>query len=204
VLLVGLTGGIGSGKSTVAAMLERRGAVVIDADDFARRAVEPGTPGHARVVETFGSGILTRGGDIDRERLADVVFADAEARKRLEAIVHPDVARLFAETVDVYRDTDRIVVYVVPLLVERSLQSGFDVIVVISASPDVRVARLVTGRRMNEKDARDRMAAQLSDEERERAADVVIRNEGTLDDLERAVDGLWDDLRSRSRARQSG
>jgi dephospho-CoA kinase len=204
VLLVGLTGGIGSGKSTVAAMLERRGAVVIDADDFARRAVEPGTPGHARVVETFGSGILTRGGEIDRERLADVVFADAEARKRLEAIVHPDVARLFAETVDVYRDTDRIVVYVVPLLVERSLQSGFDVIVVISASPDVRLARLVAGRRMNEKDARDRMAAQLSNEERERAADVVIRNEGTLDDLERAVDGLWDDLRSRSRARQSG
>jgi len=204
VLLVGLTGGIGAGKSTVAEMLERRGAVVLDADDLARRAVEPGTPGHARVVETFGSDILTRDGEIDRERLADVVFADAEARKTLEAIVHPDVARLFAETVDAYRDTDHIVVYVVPLLVERSLQSGFDVIVVVSASPDIRVGRLVTGRRMNEKDARDRMSAQLSDEDRERAGDVVITNEATLDDLERAVDGLWDDLQNRSRARRSG
>jgi dephospho-CoA kinase len=201
VLLVGLTGGIGSGKSTVAAMLERRGAVVLDADDLARMAVEPGTPGHARVVEEFGSGILAPGGEIDRERLADVVFADPEARRRLESIVHPDVARLFAETLDAYRDTDSIVVYVVPLLVERSLQAAFDVIVVISASPEVRLARLMTGRRMDEKDARDRMAAQLSDEERERAGNVVIRNEGTLDDLENVVDELWNDLRSRDRRR---
>ena len=203
-LLIGLTGGIGAGKSTVASMLERLGAVVLDADDFARKAVEPGTPGHARVVEAFGTGILTGSGEIDRQRLADVVFADPEARKTLEAIVHPDVARLFAETVDAYRDSDRIVVYVVPLLVERSLQGAFDVIVVISASPDIRAARLVADRRMDERDARDRMSAQLSDEERERAGHVVIKNERTLDDLERAVDGLWDDLQGLSRAGRGG
>jgi dephospho-CoA kinase len=197
-LLVGLTGGIGSGKSTVAAMLERRGAIVLDADDLARRAVEPGTEGHARVVEAFGDDIVAANGQIDRARLADVVFSDPDARRTLESIVHPDVARLFAEAVEAYRDTDRIVVYVVPLLVERSLQSGFDAVVVVSASPDVRVARLVTERGMNEEAVRDRMSAQLSDEERERAGHVVIRNDGTLDDLYRAVEELWDDLRSRA------
>lgn len=197
-LLVGLTGGIGSGKSTVAAMLERRGAVVLDADDLARRAVEPGTPGYARVVDEFGSDILTPSGDIDRKRLADVVFTEPEARARLESIVHPDVARLFAEAVDAYRDTDRVVVYVVPLLVERSLQSAFDVIVVVSASPDIRVARVVTQRGMTEDDVRDRISAQLPAQERERAGHVVIRNEGTLDDLERAVEEVWNDLRDRA------
>lgn len=197
-LLVGLTGGIGAGKSTVAHMLERRGAVVLDADEFARQAVQPGTGGYARVVEAFGSDILTRDGGIDRERLADVVFADVQARSRLESIVHPEVARLFAEAVEPYRDTDRVVVYVVPLLVERSLQSAFDAIVVVSASPEVRVARLVADRRMKEEEVRDRMAAQLSDVERERASDVVIRNEGSLEDLEREVDRLWNDLRSRT------
>lgn len=197
-LLVGLTGGIGSGKSTVAEMLGRLGAVVLDADDLARRAVEPGTPGHERVVDAFGSDVLARSGEIDRERLADVVFADSEARRRLESIVHPEVARLFAEALEGYRDTDQIVVCVVPLLVERSLQAAFDVIVVVSASPEVRVARLVTERRMKAEDVRDRMAAQLSDEERDRAGHVVIRNEGTLEDLERAVGDLWNDLRRQS------
>lgn len=200
-LLVGLTGGIGSGKSTVAAMLERRGAAVLDADDLARRAVQPGTPGHERVVEAFGNDVLTPSGEIDRKRLADVVFTDPAARRTLESIVHPEVARLFAETVEGLRDTDRIVVYVVPLLVERSLQSGFDVIVVVSASPEVRVARLVTERGMKEEGVLDRMTAQLSDEERERAGHVVIRNEGTLDDLERAAEELWIDLQSRAHQR---
>lgn len=203
-LLVGLTGGIGSGKSTVAAMLERRGAVVIDADDLARRAVEPGTSGHTRVIESFGRGVLADGGHIDRERLAQVVFADPDARRKLEAIVHPEVARLFSETVEAYRDTDEIVVYVVPLLVERSLQAAFDVVVAISASPETREARLGADRGMSPDDVRGRMSAQLSDAERKRAAHAVIQNEGSMEELQRAVDDLWRDLQQRARAGEHG
>lgn len=196
-LLVGLTGGIGSGKSTVAAMLQKRGAVVIDADELARRALEPGSPGHAQVLETFGSEVASSAGEIDRERLAQVVFADADARRTLESIVHPEVARLFAETVEPYRDTDRIVVYVVPLLFESSLQTGFDVVVAISASPEKRLARLSSDRGMNPEDVTSRMSAQLSDEARERAAHVVIGNEGSVEELESAVDDLWGELQRR-------
>jgi dephospho-CoA kinase len=203
-LLVGLTGGIGSGKSTVAAMLERLGALILDADDFARRAVQPGTAGYARVVEAFGRDITAPGGEIDRERLAQVVFADPEARRSLESIIHPEVARLFSEVVDAYRDTDRIVVYVVPLLVERSLQEAFDVVVVVSADPELRVARLVAGRGMAKEDVRGRISAQLSDEERERAGDIVIRNEGSLEDLGRVVADLWRDLQGRAGAAKRG
>jgi dephospho-CoA kinase len=194
-LLVGLTGGIGSGKSTVAAMLERRGAVVIDADELARRAVDPGTPGYIQVAEAFGA--MTGTGELDRQRLAQLVFSDPEARRKLESIVHPEVARLFAEAVAKYRDTDRVVVYVVPLLVERQLQSGFDMVVAISAPPETRVKRL-TDRGMTPEDAQARMSAQLPDEERARAADVAIDNEGSLEELEHAVDDLWADLQRRA------
>ena len=202
-LLVGLTGGIGAGKSTVAEMLRRRGAVVVDADDLARRAVEPGTSGYARVRDAFGD-ILTSSGEIDRERLAQVVFADAKARRTLESIVHPEVARLFTEAIEPYRNTDRIVVYVVPLLVERALEDAFDVIVAVAADPELRVARLTSARPMSEKDVRDRMSAQLSDQERERAAHVVIRNEGSVEDLDRAVADLWADLERRARGPEQG
>jgi dephospho-CoA kinase len=204
VLLVGLTGGIGSGKSTVAAMLERRGAVVIDADDLARDAVDPGTSGYEQVVEAFGRQLITDGGDVDRERLAQLVFADPEARKQLESIVHPEVARRFAQALEPYRDTDRVVVYVVPLLVERSLQAAFDVIVAISASPEVREERLRADRGMSPEDVRGRMAAQLSDAERARDAHMVIENEGSLEQLDRVVDDLWSDLRRRAEAAESG
>jgi dephospho-CoA kinase len=204
VLLVGLTGGIGSGKSTVAAMLERRGAVIIDADDLARRAVEPWTAGHERLVDAFGSDVVTPDGQIDRERLAEIVFADPAARRRLESIVHPEVARLFSDSIGPYRDTDRIVVYLVPLLVEQSLESAFDVVVAISASPEIREARLSNARGMSREDVRGRMAAQLSDEERKRAAHVVIENEGSIEDLERAVDDLWNDLQHRARSGKHG
>ena len=199
-LLVGLTGGIGSGKSTVAAMLEKRGAVVIDADDLARRAVEPGTPGYTRVLEAFGNDAAASSGGIDRERLAQIVFADERARQRLESIVHPEVARLFTEAVDSYRDTDRIVIYVVPLLVERSLQAAFDEVVAISASPETRRARLGADRGMRPEDVQGRMSAQLTDDERERAAQFVVENEGSLQELERVVDDLWSDLRRRAQA----
>ena len=197
-LLVGLTGGIGSGKSTVARMLAARGAVVIDADDLARRAVEPGTPGYARVVRAFGQDAVSATGELDRRRLAEHVFSDPEARLRLEAIVHPEVARLFTEAVRAYRETERVIVYAVPLLVERGLEATFDVVVTISAAEDVRARRVGRDRGMSERDARARIAAQISDADREAVADVVVRNDGSLADLEERVASLWADLSARA------
>ena len=199
-LLVGLTGGIGAGKSTVAGLMAQRGAVVIDADDLARRAVEPGTHGYAEVIRTFGPEVVSITGALDRTRLADRVFGDPEARRKLEAIVHPEVARLFAEALGEYRDTRRVVVYVVPLLVESSLKAMFDVIVVVSASEDVRLDRLGADRGMSPDAARARIRAQLSDLEREEAADVVIRNDRSLFELEREIDELWTKLEKRASA----
>ena len=196
-LLVGLTGGIGSGKSTVASMLEARGAVVFDADEFARRAIDPGTPGHSLVVEAFGPDLLDEDGAVNREALAATVFRDPEARRRLERIVHPEVARLFGASLEPYRDTDRVVVYSVPLLVEAGLRSAFDVVVVVTASEEGRVARLAVDRGMSEESARARIRAQVSDEERLEAADHVLKNDGTLGELERQVDALWELLQAR-------
>ncbi len=196
-LLVGLTGGFGSGKSTVAAMLERRGAVVLDADEFARRALDPGRPGHARVVEEFGSSVVGPDGSVDRAALAGTVFGDPDARRRLEAIVHPEVARLLQDALEPYRDTDRVVVYAVPLLVENHLESMFDLVVVVTAPEEVRIRRLVA-RGMAEDDVRARIRAQLSDSERQAVADVVVANDGSRDDLNRRVETLWEELRART------
>ena len=196
-LLVGLTGGIGSGKSTVAAMLERRGAVVLDADEFARRALDPGRPGHARVVEEFGSSVVGPDGSVDRAALAGTVFGDPDARRRLEAIVHPEVARLLQDALEPYRDTDRVVVYAVPLLVENHLESMFDLVVVVTAPEEVRIRRLVA-RGIAEDDVRARIRAQLSDSERQAVADVVVANDGSRDDLNRRVETLWEELRART------
>lgn len=193
-LLVGLTGGIGSGKSTVAGLLAERGAVVIDADDLARRAVALGTDGFDRVVETFGPEILGPDGDIDRSKLADVVFADTARLRALEAIVHPAVARLLAEAVEPYGDTDRVIVYSVPLLAERGLAEGFDVVVVVVADVDRRIERLVRDRGMSAAEVRARVAAQLSDEERARVADVLLDNDGEPERLVPQVSRLWSDL----------
>jgi dephospho-CoA kinase len=195
-LLVGLTGGIGSGKSTVAAMLEARGAVVFDADEFARQAVARGTPGFRHVVETFGQRVVGDGGELNRTKLAAIVFENAEDRARLEAIVHPEVGRLLRESLEPYRDTDRIVVYAVPLLVENHLESMFDVVVVVAAPEDVRIERLVR-RGLSEDDARSRIRAQLSDKEREAAADDMIPNDGSEADLDYRVAALWQSLRDR-------
>ena len=197
-LLVGLTGGIGSGKSTVAAMLEARGAVVFDADEFARQAVAAGTPGFRRVVETFGEGVVGPDGELDRAAVAAIVFDDPEQRARLEAIVHPEVAGLLRESLEPLRDTDRIVVYAVPLLVENHLESMFDVVLVVTAPADVRVERLVR-RGLSEDDARSRIRAQLSDQERVAAADAVIPNDVSEAELEGRVAALWQSLRERIR-----
>src|SRR6266516_2489594 len=157
-LLVGLTGGIGSGKSTVAAMLAGRGAVVVDADDLARRAVETETPGFELVREAFGDSVIRPDGSLDREALAALVFRDADARRRLEAIVHPEVARLFLEERERNEGTAEVLVYAVPLLVENGLQGMCDLVVVVTAAPETRLARL-EARGLEPAAARDRMAA---------------------------------------------
>lgn len=197
-LLVGLTGGIGSGKSTVARLLERRGAVVIDADQLAREAIRPGTGGFDRVVETFGDGIVGADGEIDRAALAAVVFSDPERRAALEAIVHPEVARRFADRLEAFRGTDRVVVYVTPLLVELGLAPAFDVVIVVTASPHLRVSRVASDRGLDPDEVRRRMAAQASDERRAEVADVLLDNDGTLAELEAQVHRLWPDLVARA------
>jgi dephospho-CoA kinase len=197
VLLVGLTGGIGSGKSTVARLLEKRGAVVFDADLLAREAVEPGTPGHAAVIERFGADVLAPGGELDREALASIVFADPSARRDLEEIVHPEVRRLFAEGSEAYRDSDRVVVFSAPLLVETGMHTAFEILVVVSATVATQIERLMRQRGMSESSIRARIEAQAPLEDKAAVADFLVDNEGTLDELESQVDRLWNDLSAR-------
>lgn len=199
-LLVGLTGGIGSGKTTVARMLEERGAVVFDADVLARIATMPGTPGHERVVERFGPNVLAPGGDIDREALASVVFSDPAARRDLEAIVHPEVRRLFAEGVESYRDTDRVVVFSSPLLVETGMHTAFEVLIVVSTTVQTQVERLLRHRGMSEASIRGRIAAQRPLEDKAAVADILIDNEGDLGELAGQVDRAWAELSARAAA----
>ncbi len=199
-LLVGLTGGIGSGKSTVADLLAERGAVVIDADDLARRAIASGTEGFDRVVQAFGRGILGTDGEVDRAALAAIVFDDPTRLRQLEGIVHPEVARLYAEAIAPYAETDQVVVYGVPLLAERGLAEGFDVVVVIVADVDRRIERLMRDRGMAADEVRARVAAQLTDEERARVADVLLDNDGEPERLVPQVDKLWADLTKRAGA----
>ena len=196
-LLVGLTGGIGSGKSTVARLLEKRGAVVFDADLLAREAVAPGTPGHAAVIERFGADVLAPGGELDREALASIVFADPSARRDLEQIVHPEVRRLFAEGSEAYRDTDRVVVFSAPLLVESGMHTAFEILVVVSARVATQIERLMRQRGMSEASIRARIDAQAPLEDKVAVADFIVDNEGTLDDLESQVERLWNDLAAR-------
>jgi dephospho-CoA kinase len=196
VLLVGLTGGIGAGKSTVARMLADRGAVVIDADDLARAALDPGSPGAGRVREEFGPRAVSADGTVDREWLARRVFDDPDARRRLEAIVHPEVGRLFREATERYRDSGRVVVYDVPLLVESGLEGMFDLVVVVEAPVEVRLARLAE-RGVGEDDARRRIATQASDADRAAVADVILRNDGDTENLTGQVDDLWGDVARR-------
>ena len=189
---IAVTGGIGSGKSAVTARLAQRGAVVIDADRIAREVVEPGTPGLAAVVAEFGPGILTPDGALDRPAMAAIVFADAERRRALEAIVHPLVGRRSQELLDAAPD-DAVVVYDVPLLAESAdlgRADGFDRVVVVTAPVETRVRRLVS-RGLSEDDARARIAAQASDDARLAIADLVVDNSGDLEALDAEVDRLW-------------
>ncbi|MEU8363971.1 dephospho-CoA kinase [Nonomuraea sp. NPDC048882] len=192
-LKIGLTGGIGSGKSEVSKRLSAKGAMVIDADKIAREVVEPGTPGLARVVATFGEEVLRPDGSLDRERLGSVVFADSERLAALNAIVHPLVGERVAQ-LQQEADNDTIMVYDVPLLVENNLAPMYDVIIVVDAPDELRIRRLAEYRGMPEADAKARIAAQASREDRLAAADIVIPNDGPLEELDDRVEDVWAEL----------
>ena len=199
-LRVGLTGGVASGKSTVSAMLGELGAVVIDADALAREVVAGGTPGLAAVVERFGTSLLTADGELDRPAMGRLVFADAEARRRLEAIVHPLVRERMA-ALEEAAAPDAIVVHDIPLLVEGGRADTFDAVVVVDCPPELQVARMVTDRGWTQEDAESRIAAQASREQRLAVATYVIDNVGSLDDLRDRVVAVFSELQALAEAR---
>ncbi|MGW8354151.1 dephospho-CoA kinase [Streptomyces wedmorensis] len=196
-LKVGLTGGIGAGKSEVSRLFVSYGAVLIDADRIAREVVEPGTPGLAAVVEAFGEDVLTEEGTLDRPRLGSIVFADPDKLATLNAIVHPLVGARSAELESRAAAGD-VVVHDVPLLTENGLAPLYDLVVVVDASPETQLDRLVRLRGMVETEARARMAAQATREQRLAVADLVIDNDGPLDALAPQVRKAWDELERRA------
>jgi dephospho-CoA kinase len=198
-LKVGLTGGIGAGKSEVSRLLVECGAVLIDADRIAREVVAPGTPGLAAVVEAFGTDVLAADGSLDRPRLGSIVFADPDRLAVLNSIVHPLVGARSRELEEAAAE-DAVVVHDVPLLTENGLAPLYDVVVVVDASPETQLDRLVRLRGMTEEDARARMAAQATRDKRLEIADIVIDNDVPLDDLRRRVRDIWADLLRRAHA----
>jgi dephospho-CoA kinase len=200
-LKVGLTGGIGAGKSEVSRLLASYGAVVVDADRIAREVVEPGTPGLAAVVKEFGPGILAPDGTLDRPKLGGVVFGDPERLRALNSIVHPLVGARSAE-LEASAGPEAIVVHDVPLLTENGLAGLYDLVVVVDTRPDTQLDRLVRLRGMTEADARSRMAAQATRDQRLAVADLVIDNDGPLEALEPQVRKVWEELRERAAARR--
>ncbi|MFF1559999.1 dephospho-CoA kinase [Streptomyces sp. NPDC058279] len=196
-LKVGLTGGIGAGKSEVSRLLAGYGAVVVDADRIAREVVEPGTPGLAAVVAAFGESVLTADGVLDRPKLGAIVFSDPEKLRTLNAIVHPLVGARSAE-LEAAAGADAIVVHDVPLLAENGLAPLYDLVVVVDAAPETQLARLTGLRAMAEEEARARMAAQATRERRLAVATLVIDNDGPLEALEPQVRKVWETLTERA------
>ncbi|WP_431247552.1 dephospho-CoA kinase [Leifsonia xyli] len=197
--LIGLTGGIASGKSTIASRLASHGAVIVDADRIAREVVEPGTPALAEIARRFGQGVIAADGSLDRPALGAIVFGDQDALRDLNGITHPAVlaastARFEAAAA---ADPDAIVVYDVPLLVESANEYPFDLVVVAHADAATRIHRLVTLRGMDAAEAERRIRSQASDEERLAVADVVIDTDGTLQRTREQVDALWERLQGR-------
>jgi len=190
-LVVGLTGGIGAGKSTVAELFARLGALVIDADQLARMAIERGSDGFADVMLRFGEDVIVNG-DIDRKKLAEIVFSDEQARKDLEAIVHPRVQALFAEAV-ADLDHDDILIYEIPLLVETGAAEKFDYVITVESEIELRKERLLK-KGLYISQIEKRMASQASEEARTAVADSVIRNDGDEDSLLRQVENLWESV----------
>ncbi|MFD4879977.1 dephospho-CoA kinase [Streptomyces sp. NPDC058420] len=200
-LKVGLTGGIGAGKSEVSRLLVSHGGVLIDADRIAREVVAPGTPGLAAVVEAFGEDVLGPDGSLDRPKLGSIVFADPEKLAVLNEIVHPLVGRRSRE-LETAAAEDSVVIHDVPLLAENALAALYDLVIVVDASPETQLDRLVRLRGMTEDDARARMAAQATREKRLAIADVVIDNDVPLEALERRVQDVWAELVRRAHAPQ--
>ena len=190
-LVVGLTGGIGAGKSTVAELFARLGALVIDADQLARMAIERGSDGFADVMLRFGEDVIVNG-DIDRKKLAEIVFSDEQARKDLEAIIHPRVQALFAEAV-ADLDHDDILIYEIPLLVETGAAEKFDYVITVESEIELRKERLLK-KGLYISQIEKRMASQASEEARTSVADSVIRNDGDEDSLLRQVENLWESV----------
>ncbi|GHA16904.1 dephospho-CoA kinase [Streptomyces tauricus] len=197
-LKVGLTGGIGAGKSEVSRLLVEHGAVLIDADRIAREVVAPGTPGLAAVIDAFGKEVLAADGTLDRPKLGSIVFADADRLAVLNSIVHPLVGARSRELEEA-ASADSVVVHDVPLLAENGLAKLYDLVIVVDASTETQLDRLVRLRGMTEEDARARMAAQATREKRREIADVVIDNDVPLETLRRRVRAVWADLDRRAR-----
>ncbi|MET8666385.1 dephospho-CoA kinase [Streptomyces tendae] len=197
-LKVGLTGGIGAGKSEVSRLLVEHGAVLIDADRIAREVVAPGTPGLAAVVAAFGEDVLAEDGTLDRPKLGSIVFADPDRLAVLNGIVHPLVGER-SRALEEAAAEDAVVVHDVPLLTENGLAPLYDLVVVVDADPATQLDRLVRLRGMTEQDARARMAAQATREQRREIADVVVDNDVPLDELRRRVKEVWDELVRRAR-----
>ncbi|TCC05215.1 dephospho-CoA kinase [Kribbella soli] len=195
-LRVGLTGGIGAGKSAVSSRLAARGAVVIDSDVLAREVVARGTDGLAEVVAAFGPGVLTADGELDRPALGKIVFGDETARRKLEAIIHPRVRARAAE-IEADAAADAIVVHDIPLLVETGQADRFDLVLVVDVPLEVQVQRLTAQRGMTDEEAKQRIASQASRDDRLAVADVVVGNSGSLADLDRRLDEVWATLQQR-------
>jgi len=192
---VGLTGGIASGKSTVSAILAELGAVIIDADALAREVVEKGTPGLAAVVSEFGDGVLPPDGDLDRPAMGALVFNDENARRRLEAIVHPLVFERIVD-LETHAAPGALVVHDIPLLAESGRADTFDAVVVVDAPTEVQVERMLRDRGWSRDEAESRMAAQASREDRKAIATYLIENTGTIEDLRRRVTEVFEELTS--------
>ncbi|MFF3335855.1 dephospho-CoA kinase [Streptomyces sp. NPDC002888] len=198
-LKVGLTGGIGAGKSEVSRLFVECGAVLIDADRISREVVAPGTPGLAAIADAFGPEVLAADGSLDRPKLGSIVFADPDRRAVLNAIVHPLVGARSRE-LEAAAPEDAVVVHDVPLLAENGLAPLYDVVIVVDASPETQLDRLVRRRGMTEEDARARMAAQATREKRREIADIVIDNDVPLQELHRRVREVWAELAERASA----
>jgi dephospho-CoA kinase len=188
--LIGLTGAIGSGKSSVSALFERKGAIIIDGDGIAKQLQQQGSPTLQKLVDEFGD-ILLDSGELDRAKVAKLVFGDAEMLKRLNAIMHPAIGVEILRQIELNIATDNVVVLDMPLLVENP-RDGMSGLVVVDVDPEVAISRLVQFRNMNEEDARRRMASQASREDRLKVADRIIDNSGNPEDLDSQVDDVWD------------
>ena len=197
VMLIGLTGGIGAGKSTVAQLFEERGVPIVDADAIARDVVKPGEPALAELVEYFGESILGAGGELNRGKLAEVAFADAESHEALNAIMHPAISAETAKRIDVLRGDHSVIVHDVPLLVEAGLAGNYDLTVLVDTPAEIRLQRLTELRGMDPEDAKKRIAAQATDEQRRAVCDVALDNSGDIEHLRAQFEQMWEQFISR-------